>query len=203
MWSDTLQFTFLWYATMAELNINIKVKWNGNEYNIQSIIETDTVADLKAAIYKQTNVLPERQKLMGLKYNKGKPPLNDVQISDLKLRPNMKIMMMGSLEETLKDVLEPPSDISEVVNDFDVEEADIPIAEREEFLAKVNRRIKEYSVKPLNDFRPGKKLLVLDIDYTLFDHRSTAECAAELMRPYLHEFLTAAYVDYDIVIWCK
>ena len=41
--------------------------------------------------------------------------------------------------------------------------------------------------------RPGKKLLVLDIDYTLFDHRSTAETGTELMRPYLHEFLTAAY----------
>lgn len=41
--------------------------------------------------------------------------------------------------------------------------------------------------------RPGKKLLVLDIDYTLFDHRSTAETGAELMRPFLHEFLTSAY----------
>ncbi|KAG5525818.1 hypothetical protein RHGRI_032190 [Rhododendron griersonianum] len=30
----------------------------------------------------------------------------------------------------------------------------------------------------------GKKLLVLDIDYTLFDHRSTAENPLELMWPY-------------------
>lgn len=45
----------------------------------------------------------------------------------------------------------------------------------------------------LNDPRPGKKLLVLDIDYTLFDHRSVAESGIELMRPYLHDFLESAY----------
>nr|GEV86370.1 At4G06599-like protein [Tanacetum cinerariifolium] len=48
--------------------------------------------------------------------------------------------------------------------------------------------------KDANKQKEGKKLLVLDIDYTLFDHRSTAE-NPQLMRPYLHEFLTAAYAD--------
>jgi ubiquitin-like domain-containing CTD phosphatase 1 len=44
----------------------------------------------------------------------------------------------------------------------------IPIKDREEFLAKVERRVKEYKIKILNEPRNGKKLLVLDIDYTLF-----------------------------------
>jgi hypothetical protein len=47
----------------------------------------------------------------------------------------------------------------------------------------------------------GKKCLVLDIDYTLFDLNSSAERPDELARPYLHEFLGACYEFYDIIIW--
>ena len=36
----------------------------------------------------------------------------------------------------------------------------------------VNVEVREYEVKVVNPSREGKKLLVLDIDYTLFDHRS-------------------------------
>lgn len=70
-----------------------------------------------------------------------------------------------------------------------------------ENVEKLRKRIANYKVEPLNPPREGKKLLVLDIDYTLFDHRSTAENPAELMRPYLHEFLASAYEFYDIAIW--
>jgi len=61
------------------------------------------------------------------------------------------------------------------------------------YLAKIERRIKEYKINMLNEPRPGKKLLVLDVDYTLYDHRSSAETGYELMRPFLHEFLISAY----------
>jgi len=69
------------------------------------------------------------------------------------------------------------------------------------YLAKIERRIKEYKINMLNGPRPGKKLLVLDVDYTLYDHRSSAETGYELMRPFLHEFLISAYQVCVCIAW--
>lgn len=43
---------------------------------------------------------------------------------------------------------------------------------REEFLAKIERRVLSYEIKVFNEPRPGKKLLVLDVDYTLFGKKN-------------------------------
>lgn len=50
---------------------------------------------------------------------------------------------------------------------------------REENLAKIARRVKDYKVEELNPPREGKRLLVLDVDYTLF---------GELQSPYICPF---------------
>ncbi|XP_077052791.1 ubiquitin-like domain-containing CTD phosphatase 1 isoform X3 [Siphateles boraxobius] len=179
------------------MSVSVIIKWGGQEYSISTLSEEDTVLDLKQSIKSLTGVLPERQKLLGLKV-KGKPADDEVKLGDLKLKPNTKIMMMGTREE---NVLAPPPENDDVVNDFDIEEEVTEVENRPENLAKIARRVKDYKVDELNLPRPGKRLLVLDIDYTLFDHKSCAETGQELMRPYLHEFLTSAYEDYDIVIW--
>uniref|UniRef100_M3ZE33 Ubiquitin-like domain-containing CTD phosphatase 1 n=1 Tax=Xiphophorus maculatus TaxID=8083 RepID=M3ZE33_XIPMA len=184
------------------MSVSVIIKWGGQEYSISSLSEEDTVMDLKQSIKSLTGVLPERQKLLGLKI-KGKPAEDEVKLGSLKLKPNTKIMMMGTREESLEDVLAPPPDNDDVVNDFDIEEEVIEVENREENLAKIARRVKDYKVEELNPPREGKRLLVLDVDYTLFDHKSCAETGQELMRPFLHEFLTSAYENYDIVIWCN
>ncbi|XP_052772795.1 ubiquitin-like domain-containing CTD phosphatase 1 [Mya arenaria] len=181
-------------------SIEIIIKWSGKEYKIADLNATETVKDLKMKIQKETGVLADRQKLLGLK-SKGKPADDATQLSALILKPGAKIMMMGTREEEISKVVEPPPDIPDVVNDFDIEEEEVAVENREEFLQKIERRIKDYKIEIMNEPRKNKKLLVLDIDYTLFDHRSVAETGNELMRPFLHEFLTSAYEDYDIVIW--
>ena len=72
------------------------------------------------------------------------------------------------------------------------------------YLQRVADCAAKYEPLRLNEPRTSEgvnKLLVLDVDYTLFDHRSLAERPMDLARPHLHEFLAAAYQDFDIVIW--
>jgi len=182
--------------------LTLKVKWSGTEYVLENLDPTSTVIQLKQLIKDQTGVLPERQKLCGISL-KGKTPPDDTQLSELRLRQNQKIMMMGTREEAITEASTAPENMPEVIDDFEIGEEEMKkIAERPENLDKVARRVAQYEFKKkFNDFREGKKMLVLDIDYTLFDHKSCAERGIELMRPGLHEFLSVVYSDYDIVIW--
>ena len=51
---------------MSEVG-NVIVKWGGKEYNITGLQSTSTVLEVKNLIFAETCVLPERQKLLGLK----------------------------------------------------------------------------------------------------------------------------------------
>lgn len=150
----------------------------------------------------------------------GKAAEDGLKLCTLELKPGFKIMMMGSLEEDITTASTAPENVDEVINDLDLTEEEVALENREEYLAKVNyldfqnceqqqklnkikilqfwswqiaKRVDSYEIKMLSEPRPGKKLLVLDVDYTLFDHRSAAETGNELMRPFLHEFLSSAY----------
>jgi len=48
---------------------------------------------------------------------------------------------------------------------------------------KIKQRVDRVEIPTLNAPRPGKKCLVLDIDYTFFDLGSAAERPEELARP--------------------
>merc|ERR1712218_41302 len=184
----------LWYLVSPfrlRMSISMVVKWAGKEYSMENIDPEATVLDLKVKIQSQTGVRPERQKLLNLKV-KGRAATDDMKLGSLALKDNFKLMMMGSLETEIAETQSKPENLPEVINDFDIEEEEVALQDKEIYLEKV---------KILNPSRDNKKLLVLDIDYTLFDHRSVAEAGWELRRPYPHEFLETAYQDYDIAIW--
>lgn len=177
--------------------LTLTVKWSGKEYTVR-VCGDDSVAELKRRICELTNVLPKRQKLLYPKIG-NKLADDTVLLSQLPLKSSLKMTMIGTVED---EIIVDPVDSPEIIDDFELgQEEAVDIKDKEVNKQKLRRRVSQYKIKLRNPSREGKKLLVLDIDYTLFDHRSTAENPLQLMRPYLHEFLTAAYAEYDIMIW--
>lgn len=128
----------------------------------------------------------------------GKPAEDEVKLGSLKLKPNTKIMMMGSREESLvgsssihsgqtftrsnvlylacqrprphntqslcvfcfakEDVLAPPPENDDVVNDFDIEEEVIEVENR---YSRTLQRQLIYTVAPV--------IQVIDLARTLLD----------------------------------
>ncbi|XP_008445998.1 ubiquitin-like domain-containing CTD phosphatase [Cucumis melo] len=184
-------------SSSSEEEITLTVKWSGKEYTVR-VCGDDSVAELKRRICELTNVLPKRQKLL---YPKVGSKLADdsLLLSQLPLKSSLKMTMIGTVED---DIIVDQVDSPEIVDDFELGKDEvIDIKDKDVNKQKLRRRISIYKIELRNPCREGKKLLVLDIDYTLFDHRSPAENPLQLMRPFLHEFLTAAYAEYDIMIW--
>lgn len=73
--------------------MTLTVKWSGRELTVR-VCGDDTVGELKRRICEETSVLPKRQKLLNVK--SGSRPADDsALLKDLKLKPSVKIMMMG------------------------------------------------------------------------------------------------------------
>ncbi|KZV49815.1 Ubiquitin family protein [Dorcoceras hygrometricum] len=184
-------------SALTEEEMTLTVKWSGKEYTVR-VCGDDTVAELKRRICEVTNVLPKRQKLLYPKVG-SKFADDSLLLSQIPLKASVKMTMMGTVED---DIIVDPVESPEVIDDFELgQDEAVDIKDKEVNKQKLRRRIEQFKIEVRNPCRQGKKLLVLDIDYTLFDHRSTAENPLQLMRPYLHEFLSAVYAEYDIMIW--
>ncbi|KAG6525626.1 hypothetical protein ZIOFF_015588 [Zingiber officinale] len=141
-----------------------------------------------------------------VKMNSGQLKLTQVKTDRAQSRldrvRNPAVVLTQPYSTIEDEIIVDQVDSPEIIDDFELGQDEV-IDIKDKFVnkQKLLRRISHYKIKLLNPCRQGKKLLVLDIDYTLFDHKSAAENPHELMRPYLHEFLSAVYAEYDIMIW--
>jgi len=180
-------------ATLEDVWITLKFTWSAKEYTV-TIAESDRVLDLKDKLFATTNVPNERQKILGLV--KGKLPDDYVRVADMKFAATKKFTLVGTpVGDEFKEVS--ADQLPDVVNDLDLQ-LDAASAEARSMahdkrnLRKIQEAAKNLSVNIMYPLRPGKKLLVLDLDYTLLDTKpltSGALPAEECMRPGLHEFL--------------
>ncbi len=137
------------------------VKWNGQDFKVANLLPSNTVGDFKNELFKLTNVQPERQKLLGLKTKSGQNAADVNLLDDLNYKKGSKIMMMGTVEEKIDSMNRTPDNLPEVVNDLDIDQNadEVTLENREENLAKIERRVREYKINVLTEMRPNKKLL--------------------------------------------
>lgn len=85
----------------------------------------------------------------------------------------IKLMSVRSLEEDFQGVMEQQLDMDALNDSLRRKLKNLDV-----YRTKMNKCVREYELNELNPSRENKRLLVLDIDYTLFD-------------------------DYDIVMWIE
>ncbi|RHY34974.1 hypothetical protein DYB32_000527 [Aphanomyces invadans] len=196
-------------------------KWK--KVDVEVTLSRDaTVLELKKEIHARTRVLPHRQKLVGINH-KGKP--DHVPLRELVLKtPVHKFMLIGTIED---DIFVDPSSVPKETLPSVFADFGCAFSPGSAEWYKVRRRgkhdvhVAHVQAKAINDlvdqfaaqievihpFRPGKKLLVLDLDHTLMDISATKTTngipMTRFRRPYLHEFLTLVYQHYDIGIWSQ
>lgn len=196
-------------SALKPSEIALLVKWSGSAYPVELPLDSK-ITDLKIKLFELTDVLPKRQKILGLPSTHGRIPPDDLMLSALKLKTDQPVMLVGSREADISAINRAHlANGDGVLNDFDVD-YDLPgnsgrvlCDSVSVYRRRLERRIQATKIRIMNEPRQSKKLLVLDLDYTLFDCHSSANSVAELGRPGLHEFLASAYRNYDIVVWSQ
>lgn len=200
-------------AETEDQEIVLTVKW-GNTNFVVELSQEDTVADLKAHLFSLTDILLEHQKLIGLPGVPMKAAGDDIILKSLKLKHEQRIMLVGTpsddlakLEQNSRIALENCQVVDDLASLSEIEDDSAGkgyvLKDIESSKRRLERRITHTTIRIMNEPREGKKLLVLDLDYTLFDCKSPAPSVDMLGRPGLHEFLASAYQHYDLVIWSQ
>ncbi|KAJ2847484.1 hypothetical protein IWW36_003837 [Coemansia brasiliensis] len=150
----------------------------------------------------------ESQKLLGLV--KGKLPSNSETLESLGIKSSARVRLIGTRKADQLRSMTSALDESDsynlpAINDSDCLDAtcsQMPVVVSN-YKKKLDKVIGETKVQVINPPRPGRKLLVLDLDFTLLDCNPHSGNMMNMARPGLHDFLTATYEYYDFIVWSQ
>jgi ubiquitin-like domain-containing CTD phosphatase 1 len=203
--------------------ICLTAKWGKDRIVLTDLHPATTILEVKEQLCEKTRILPARQKLIGIGQLSDDMTLSEIKSKNCEIKVDPKyptykttcysFILMGTPED--KMLVEPVS-VPEVIDDFDLDFN----AGSDEWLAHVATgcNLKKFTdltnISIMNEPRPGKPLLVLDLDHTLLDFSSKRlmqastdeigdQSAAQMKRPFLDEFLSTVYQHYDLVVWSQ
>jgi ubiquitin-like domain-containing CTD phosphatase 1 len=225
----------------GEISISLSAKWGKERIEIFGLKPETKICAVKDILFDKTSVLPTRQKLIGLITNDKRRVTDDVSLSDLKVKPSNLItkgdgtleikhsfILMGTPEEQIFVDPSAHNDLPEVVDDFDL---DFNAGSDEWFAyvakdANLQKFTEMTEIHVMNQPRPNKPLMVLDLDHTLLDFSrkkieqashadviadtsshsigsSTHSVIQQMKRPFMDEFLASMYRYYDLCVWSQ
>ncbi|KGB74938.2 HAD hydrolase family IIID [Cryptococcus deuterogattii R265] len=189
---------------------DLKMQWGGKVYDIR-VGGNDMVYDFRERIASLTSVPPDAQKLIGLSSAvKGKLNASHdaMRFAHLGVKNGGKFVLVGTkVEERFIDPIKALREGEGAGEDeFDVDYKGKGPGNDPRNKRKIQEIIDKVPITVMNAPREGKKLLVLDLDYTIVDTKPLLNGAlpsSECARPGLHDFLKLVYPHYDIVIWSQ
>ncbi|KAJ1832967.1 hypothetical protein LPJ63_003117 [Coemansia sp. RSA 2711] len=193
---------------MAHESVSFSVVWRGSEQYALRVPKYATVLSVKLLLEELTEVDAGSQKLLGLV--RGKLPGDTDTLQGLGVQDGARVRLVGTRvadRVRSQDLWQQEDAYGPAIAD-DEGDGEPPAKVRRETLAKSYRKkldkvLREADVRVINPPRPGRKLLVLDLDYTLIDCKQKSGDIVDMARPGLHEFLAGVYPYYDLIIWSQ
>ncbi|KAJ2359096.1 hypothetical protein IWW50_001582 [Coemansia erecta] len=205
---------------MAQNSVSLDIVWKGNTRYPVRVPKYATVMSIKVLLEELTKVDAGSQKLLGLV--RGKLPQNSDTLEELCVASGTRVRLIGT---RVADQLqsrglwqEEPDASVPVIRDYD---GDCEEGEGDEgdgvstkgkwaggtLVSNVQKKLvrvqSNASIQMINAPRVGRKLVVLDLDYTLLDCKQRTGDVVGMARPGLHEFLAAIYPHYDLIVWSQ
>lgn len=207
--------------------------WQSQSFIISFCPLNYSAFQLKASLERLTGVRADHQKIVlrGRRIDKfDKESMEEIlRKMNISTKDNsrLRIVLVGTAE---RDIFQfnPEKEWKEKEDDDEEEEEELLSDSRGEksgFKSKIfvlnmdvvevqlNEIIARQEIVTIHPPRLGKKLLVLDLDYTLFDLRGNGGGISqsdawgfdlnEFKRPFTDELLQNVYSDYDIAIWSQ
>jgi ubiquitin-like domain-containing CTD phosphatase 1 len=181
--------------------LTLIAKFGKERITLEDLSAETRIGEVKEMLQEITNILSKRQKLVGLVATKGgaKGIHDDLLLKELKVKGKSssadklndtvsithQFILMGTPEE--KIFVDPSlrADLPDVVDDFDL---DFNAGSHLWLQHKANEdNLKKFTADTevfiMNEPRPGKPLLVLDLDHTLLDFSSKTTILLSGVKP--------------------
>lgn len=154
--------------------------------------ETLTFGELRRRLDSELDVPYEKMKLMGISTATGSLPGEDDPLKSLSFKKPGSFMLVGTVRQHHLKEDKPEETIADPGS----------VIRTELHLQRLQAAILATEIQVLQAPRAGQRLLVLDLDYTVFDCKSSASIE-RCKRPFTDDLLIQVYPYYDIVIWSQ